>query len=135
MNFVDELIKNAQQRGEFDNLPGSGKPIKLDDALFGKDTQMAYKLLKDNGHTLGFIQERRQLVEKIEALRVQLKRAAERQDDSIGGRLAWRRTTNSFRLRVQKLNEAIRTYNLKAPQAQFHLMTIDAEQEIENVSS
>ena len=26
-NWVDELIKDAQARGEFDNLPGSGKPL------------------------------------------------------------------------------------------------------------
>ncbi len=27
--IVEELIKKAQERGEFDNLPGEGKPIDL----------------------------------------------------------------------------------------------------------
>ncbi len=133
MNFVDQLLEAAQQRGEFDNLPGAGKPIHLEDNPFGKEKQMAYKLLKDNGYTLAFMQERKDLLEKIENLRSQLRRAAERSDHSIGGRLAWRRTAQSFRMRVRKLNDAIQTYNLKAPQHQFHIMTLDADQELRNV--
>lgn len=133
MNFVDQLLEAAQQRGEFDNLPGAGRPIHLEENPFGKEKQMAYKLLKDNGYTLAFLQERKDLLEKIENLRLQLRRAAERSDQSIGGRLAWRRTAQSFRMRVKKLNEAIQTYNLKAPQTQFHIMTLDADQELRNV--
>lgn len=133
MNFVDQLLEAAQQRGEFDNLPGAGRPIHLEENHFGKEKQMAYKLLKDNGYTLAFLQERKDLLEKIENLRLQLRRAAERSDQSIGGRLAWRRTAQSFRMRVKKLNEAIQTYNLKAPQTQFHIMTLDADQELRNV--
>lgn len=133
MNFVDELIQLAQKRGEFDNLPGSGQPIELDNPLYGKETQMAYKMLKDNGYSLAFIEERKALIEKSESLRTQLKKAASRYDDSIGGRLAWRRTTNSFRQRVAKLNQSIRDYNLKAPRTQLQLIPLDAEREIADV--
>ena len=133
MNFVDELIQHAQKRGEFDNLPGAGKPIEFDDVLYGKDTHMAYKMLKDNGYSLAFIEERKTLIEKTESLRAQLKKAAGRHDDSIGGRLAWRRTTNSFRRRVAKLNQSIRDYNLKAPRPQLQLMPLDADHEIAKI--
>jgi len=27
-SFIDRLIREAQERGEFDNLPGAGKPIR-----------------------------------------------------------------------------------------------------------
>ena len=27
-NWVEEMIREAQERGEFDNLPGKGKPLK-----------------------------------------------------------------------------------------------------------
>jgi hypothetical protein len=53
MNFdkiVEEMIKQAQERGEFDNLPGKGKPIDLT-AYFDtpEDIRMAYSVLKNAG--------------------------------------------------------------------------------------
>jgi len=53
MNFdklVESIIKEAQERGEFDNLPGKGKPIDLT-AYFDtpEDVRMAYSILKNAG--------------------------------------------------------------------------------------
>jgi len=31
-SLVDRRIREAQERGEFDNLPGAGKPLDLSDA-------------------------------------------------------------------------------------------------------
>ena len=48
----EDRIKKAYQNGEFDNLPGYGKPLKLED-LSGipEELRMAYKLLKNAGYT------------------------------------------------------------------------------------
>ena len=48
--IVEELIKKAQERGEFDNLPGKGKPIDLS-AYFEmpEDVRVAQSLLKNAG--------------------------------------------------------------------------------------
>ena len=50
--IVEELIKEAQERGEFDNLPGKGKPIDLS-AYFEmpEDTRVAQSMLKNAGFT------------------------------------------------------------------------------------
>jgi DnaJ-like protein len=50
---VDKQIREAEERGEFDNLPGKGKPLRLDnwDAEWG----MAYHVLKNAGETLPWI--------------------------------------------------------------------------------
>lgn len=55
MNFdklVESIIKEAMERGEFDNLPGKGKPIDLT-AYFEtpEDVRMAYAVLKNAGMT------------------------------------------------------------------------------------
>ncbi|PWB71342.1 MAG: DUF1992 domain-containing protein [Anaerolineales bacterium] len=55
MNFdklVEAMIKEAQERGEFDNLPGRGKPIDLT-AYFDtpEDIRMAHAMLKNAGMT------------------------------------------------------------------------------------
>jgi len=46
--IVEERIRRAQQRGDFDNLPGSGKPLIFeDDSLVPEELRLAYKILKN----------------------------------------------------------------------------------------
>jgi hypothetical protein len=50
--IVEERIREAQQAGAFDNLPGKGKPIVLEDmSMVPEDLRVAYHLLK-NAHVL-----------------------------------------------------------------------------------
>lgn len=46
--IVEERILKAQKKGEFDNLPGSGKPLVFDDdRCVSEDLRLAYKILKN----------------------------------------------------------------------------------------
>ena len=48
--IVEERILLAQRRGDFDNLPGSGKPIEIeDDRHIPEDLRLSYKILKNAG--------------------------------------------------------------------------------------
>lgn len=48
--IVEERIKKAQKEGDFDNLPGAGKPLMLEDDRFvAEELRLAYKLLKNAG--------------------------------------------------------------------------------------
>jgi len=47
-NHVDRLIREAMKTGAFDNLPGAGKLLNLDDELTPEHLRLAYKILKDN---------------------------------------------------------------------------------------
>jgi hypothetical protein len=45
---AEKRINEAIQRGEFDNLPGSGKPLNLeDDRQIPDDLRLAYKILRN----------------------------------------------------------------------------------------
>ena len=45
---AEDRIRQAIQRGEFDDLPGSGKPLVLeDDGHIPDDLRLAYKVLKN----------------------------------------------------------------------------------------
>jgi Domain of unknown function (DUF1992) len=47
---VDEQIQEAMDRGEFENLPGKGKPLNLEeDAHVAPELRMAYRILKRAG--------------------------------------------------------------------------------------
>ena len=46
--IVEKRIKEAQERGDFDNLPGHGEPINIeDDSHIPEDMRLAYKILKN----------------------------------------------------------------------------------------
>lgn len=48
--IAEQRIAQAMQRGEFDNLPGKGKPLLLDqDVLVAPELRMAYRVLKNAG--------------------------------------------------------------------------------------
>jgi hypothetical protein len=50
--IAEQRILEAQQRGEFNNLPGAGEPLQLeDDSYIPEDLKMAYRVLK-NAHCL-----------------------------------------------------------------------------------
>jgi len=48
--IAEERISEAMEQGEFDNLPGSGKPLNLEEDLYIPDElRIAYKVLKNAG--------------------------------------------------------------------------------------
>ena len=50
--IVEALIKEAQERGEFDNLPGKGKPIDLTSYFeTPEEVRLAQSVLKNAGMT------------------------------------------------------------------------------------
>jgi hypothetical protein len=54
MHFLDKLveekIRQAREDGAFDNLPGTGKPLELDDdSSVPEDLRLAWKVLKNSG--------------------------------------------------------------------------------------
>lgn len=51
-SISEERIRKAIENGEFDHLPGYGKPLKLDDlSAIPKELRMAYTVLKNAGYS------------------------------------------------------------------------------------
>jgi len=67
---IEERIKEAMARGEFDGLSGEGKPLDLD-AYFNtpEDLRMAFSILKSND----FVPEEVGILKEIAALKEELK--------------------------------------------------------------
>ncbi len=46
--IVEQLLREAEEQGEFRNLPGKGKPLHLEDeSNIPEDLRLAYKILKN----------------------------------------------------------------------------------------
>ena len=63
---IEQRIREAMERGEFDNLAGSGKPLDLE-AYFNtpEDLRMAFSILKSND----FVPEEVEIMREIAELK------------------------------------------------------------------
>ena len=67
---IEQKIKEAIARGEFDNLPGKGKPLDLE-AYFNtpEDLRMAFSILKSND----FVPEEVEIFRELDGLNEKIK--------------------------------------------------------------
>lgn len=68
--LVEQRIARAIAEGAFDNLPGAGKPLVLDDdRLIPEDLRVAYRVLKNAGYIPPEIEERREIADLAALMR------------------------------------------------------------------
>ena len=69
--LVEARISDAQARGEFDNLPGAGKALQLEDeALVPEELRSGYRLLKNAGYLPPAVQARHEIAEVEQLLQL-----------------------------------------------------------------
>src|SRR5436309_231134 len=78
--IVEALVKAAQERGEFDNLPGRGKPIDLTSYFeTPEDVRVAQAVLKNAGMTSPEVELLKEIAELRQILTVVV--AEEKKDE------------------------------------------------------
>jgi hypothetical protein len=103
---VEERIRRAQKKGEFENLEGSGKPLDLlDDQMVAEELRLSYKILKNADY----------LPPEIE-----LKKAIQQTEELLSGMgetAAKYRTMQKLNFLIMKLNTLRNTpIEFEAPQ-------------------
>lgn len=69
--IAEERIREAMERGEFENLPGAGKPLLLeDDSMVPADLRLAYKILKNAGCIPPELELRKEILSLRDLLRI-----------------------------------------------------------------
>ena len=128
---VNKQIEEAMARGEFANLPGEGKPLKLDtNSFLTPQTRMANRLLKENGFAPRWVELEKEIKREkaqLERILINLKARRERLV-AIGQQYPHRRgainrTFEQERARVlthyseklENLNQKIQRVNLLMP--------------------
>ncbi len=141
-NVEDQLLR-AIQEGKFDDLPGKGRPLKMDENPLGDpEWRLAYHILQSGGFTMPWIERRQEIEKRAEMVRTDLVIAWKRQQSGLEpGRLdlsmeaEWQQAAQSFREQVHALNRQIFNYILEAPMERFHLDLINLERELRAVTS
>ena len=79
---VNKQIKEAMERGEFANLPGEGKPLKLDtNPYLTPQARMVNRLLKNNGFAPRWVELEKEIKQEkaqLERVLINLKARRER---------------------------------------------------------
>ncbi len=133
-DYIEEQIRQAQERGEFDNLPGTGKPLRLEGNPYEGDKAMGYHLLKNNGlapEEIELLKEIRTEYERMEAklnkLRQQRQRLRQRRvapfpSEKRAFNRSVEKATNEYERVLRALNKKILTLNLIVPLAMHQNM-------------
>lgn len=68
-DLAENAIRQALERGEFQDLPGQGQPLNLDsDPFVPEHLRMAYKVLKNSGYVPEAIHTQREIRSLIQCL-------------------------------------------------------------------
>lgn len=123
--IAEEKIRKAMDAGEFDQLPGKGKPLQLEENPFEPaGWGVAFHLLKKNGFTLPWIEEGMEIERKRLLARRDLCKACQAADE---GEVS--PAEELFASRIQALNREILQYNLRVPGMVFQRGPLDLEKE------
>ncbi len=130
--IVEEKIQAAIEAGEFDNLPGKGKPLHLEDNPFeSEEWRMAFAMLRNNGYTLEWIELRKE----IEAERGKARKRLLSAWESAGDKREQDAAKAAFSAAIAALNRKIFEYNVRVPSPVFEYRTIDIQAEFQSVVS
>ena len=141
MPNIEDHIRKAIEEGKFDDLPGKGKPIRWDDNPFVEaDWQLAFRMLRDAGFALPWMETRKEIETNLETVRAILKRAWDWKQQALAAGQPpvfvedeWQRALKAFRDQIVEINHRIFEYNLEVPLPRFQRQPVDAEAEITEI--
>lgn len=139
-SLIDKKIREAMERGEFDNLAGKGEPIDLSENPYeDPDWRTAHRMLRNAGFAPSWIEERKDIDAELAVARSNLARVwlvrqnARNTEHESSAAVRWQKGLDAFKEKVDELNRRINIWNLKAPAAAFQRQRIDIDTEIKSL--
>ncbi len=123
--LVERKIREAIARGEFEDLPGKGKPVHIEEYPFTPpEWRLAFKILADAGFVPDWIALDREIRERMERWRSLAAQFARERDEGLASpwaserreaRILWERRRTWLLKEAEEINERIELFNLKVP--------------------
>lgn len=145
-DLINKRLEEAMERGDFDNLPGQGKPLDLTrDPNEPAEMRMANKLLKDNDLTPPWIADRNQILAEVEMLRTEIEQtwawyakeyrtaALNVQREALNQR--WQRALEAWEGRIVDLNRRILEVNLTLPIWRLEVLRLNLDRELAKIGA
>ena len=136
-DLVEQRIQEAREEGKFDNLSGTGKPLRLEENIWAGDKAMAYHLLKSNDVAPQELERGRDIDRDLARAEEPVRLLRHRRDTLAARRQLFasdRRAYNTLRASTERryaetlreINSRILSLNIIAPPA-LHRRLIDVE--------
>jgi DnaJ family protein C protein 28 len=143
MASIEEHIRKAIEEGKFDNLPGKGKPLQLEENPHeDPEWRLANHLLHTGGFNPPWIENLREIEIEADAARTGLSRAWNWRKSALAGNQSpvyveaeWARAQASFREKITTLNKRIFDYNLQTPSDRFQILAVNIDRELERLTT
>jgi len=144
LDLIEERIQEAMERGEFDNLPGKGRPLRLERNPFAGDWELAYHVMKNAGYAPEWIERDREVRQELAELRAILTNHVAWHREAVAGLATardplarWNEITRAreqviarYRERATALNKKIDVLNLMVPTPRLQRPRVRIEEEI-----
>ncbi|MFN0096069.1 MAG: DUF1992 domain-containing protein [Dehalococcoidia bacterium] len=121
LDLIESRIQDAMAAGEFDNLAGQGKPLRLHQDGPGGADALGYKILNNGGHLPDWLL----LAKEIEQAQAELRKLEERHQwwvDATASSGAWERnwpilvrTRSAIEQQARALRKKQDRFNFDAP--------------------
>ncbi len=144
-DLMEDLIEEGQQRGLFDDLPGKGKPLDLEQNIFEGSQTLANQIMKANNIKPAWLSHQLGVVESIETLRAEMARTWERYRTNFAYapdeshrqalNLGWDKVCRDWQVAVDKINKEMDSYNLKRPPGQAELYKLRLADELKRIEA
>ncbi|MCL4834300.1 MAG: DUF1992 domain-containing protein [Caldilineaceae bacterium] len=143
-DYITQAIEEAMNGGAFDNLPGKGKPLVLNEnPNEPPDMAMANQILKNNDASPPWIGDRKKIIEDVESLRAEMTQRWQWIREDWAGttidreRLArrWADQIATWTVQIAKLNSRIRDLNLILPIWRMELLRLHLADELARIGA
>lgn len=114
IGVVEQRIWHSMEEGQFENLPGKGKPLNLSTnphADPAEDT--LYRILAKNGCPPEWVELNKEIRNQVSAWRVALKKAWTNKCN--GGPSKWAESSETLKTQLRDINDKVFRYNLIVP--------------------
>ncbi|KAK0406045.1 hypothetical protein QR680_018337 [Steinernema hermaphroditum] len=132
--MVEDMIQSSMQQGGFRNLKGAGKPLRKDETNpYIDDMEMRInKILIRNGFSPPWIMKETEIRDELQYLRdeIRLERAVFVKTGQAG-EARWNATVERLRSSLEKVNKAIRDFNLIVPSLNRQIFPLSADRELQ----
>ena len=121
-SLTERLIREAQEEGRFEDLPGHGKPLQIDEGVYAGDMAIAHHLLRNAGLSPPWVEtdkEIRETRDRIEALLQQARRSSAATEPRLRRHLSALADTH---------DDAVRRLESLAPTPRQHRRLLDRSQ-------
>lgn len=127
---VEDLIQDAMIKGEFHNLPGSGKPFSYTEhnPMLDISTHNLNKILINNGYTPEWIRMRKDIIKSLQNLHSNLSKCLIR---NKGTDHAY--AFDQFQIGIKDINEKIDKYNMVVPILSKQMVHYSYQKELQKV--